>query len=214
MIQPEMNAAIAAAAEKLRAAGAEVVDFELPEEFSIAYPIYMMLGMSEGTVINMRAAETRATKGLSTKKVVATTTQSKFNTRPSADLCGLLPATYYVQTQRVRRWLADRIDASMDGFDAVLTATAPGAAPLDPSTSGDATLLIPWSTLGNPTSSIPGGLDANGMPLGLQLISPRMTDEHLLATSVWCEDVIGRLPVPAMEWSRTLSARGVNTNVM
>jgi Asp-tRNA(Asn)/Glu-tRNA(Gln) amidotransferase A subunit family amidase len=38
------------------------------------------------------------------------------------------------------------------------------------------------------------------MPLGLQLISPRMTDEHLLATSVWCEDVIGRLPVPAMEW--------------
>jgi Asp-tRNA(Asn)/Glu-tRNA(Gln) amidotransferase A subunit family amidase len=78
MIQPEMNAAIAAAAEKLRAAGAEVVDFELPEEFSIAYPIYMMLGMSEGTVINMRAAETRATKGLSTKKVVATTTQSKF----------------------------------------------------------------------------------------------------------------------------------------
>jgi aspartyl-tRNA(Asn)/glutamyl-tRNA(Gln) amidotransferase subunit A len=200
MIQPEMNAAIAAAAEKLRAAGAEVVDFELPEEFSIAYPIYMMLGMSEGTVINMRAAETRATKGLSTKKVVATTTQSKFNTRPSADLCGLLPATYYVQTQRVRRWLADRIDASMDGFDAVLTATAPGAAPLDPSTSGDATLLIPWSTLGNPTSSIPGGLDANGMPLGLQLISPRMTDEHLLATSVWCEDVIGRLPVPAMEW--------------
>jgi Asp-tRNA(Asn)/Glu-tRNA(Gln) amidotransferase A subunit family amidase len=38
------------------------------------------------------------------------------------------------------------------------------------------------------------------MPLGLQLIGPRMSDEHLLATSVWCEDVLGRLPIPAMDW--------------
>jgi Asp-tRNA(Asn)/Glu-tRNA(Gln) amidotransferase A subunit family amidase len=88
----------------------------------------------------------------------------------------------------------------MAGFDAILTATAPGAAPFDPSNSGDPTLLQPWRTLGSPTASIPAGLDANSMPLGLQLISPRMTDEHLLATSVWCEDVIGRLPVPAMDW--------------
>jgi Asp-tRNA(Asn)/Glu-tRNA(Gln) amidotransferase A subunit family amidase len=96
--------------------------------------------------------------------------------------------------------LADKVDASMAGFDAILTATAPGAAPMDPSTSGDPTLLSPWATLGQPTINIPGGLAANGLPLGLQLIGPRMADEHLLATSVWCEDVIGRLPVPPMNW--------------
>jgi aspartyl-tRNA(Asn)/glutamyl-tRNA(Gln) amidotransferase subunit A len=120
--------------------------------------------------------------------------------RPSAELTEMLPATYYLQAQRVRRWIADKVDASMEGFDALLTATARGAAPMDPSISGDPVLLTPWSALGNPTTGIPAGLDSRGMPLGLQLISPRMTDEHLLATSVWCEDVVGRLPVPAMNW--------------
>jgi aspartyl-tRNA(Asn)/glutamyl-tRNA(Gln) amidotransferase subunit A len=200
MIQPEMNAAIDAATEKLRAAGAEVVDFELPEEFGIVYPLNMLVGTSEAAVINMHAEEKRAAKGITPSPKPPAIMQSKFMGRPGGPLPGFVPATYYLQAQRVRRWLADTVDESMAGFDAILTATAPGAAPFDPSNSGDPTLLQPWSTLGSPTASIPAGLDANGMPLGLQLISPRMTDEHLLATSVWCEDVIGRLPVPAMDW--------------
>jgi Asp-tRNA(Asn)/Glu-tRNA(Gln) amidotransferase A subunit family amidase len=199
MIEPEMAAAIEAAAEKLKAAGAEVVDFELPEEFGMVFPLNMIVSSAEDGVIGMRAAEKRAAKGFAPVGGMPVTTQTKFG-RPPAGLIGLIPATYYVQAQRVRRWLADKVDESMAGFDAILTATAPGAAPFDTSISGDPTLLTPWSTLGNPTTSIPGGVDSNGMPLGLQLISPRMSDEHLLATSVWCEDVIGRLPVPAMNW--------------
>ncbi|MCW2530392.1 MAG: amidase [Pseudonocardiales bacterium] len=199
MIQPGMAAAIETAAQKLKAAGAEVVDFELPEEFGMVYPVQMLIGAPESSTIGMRSAEQRAEKGLEPAGPMAVTSQTKFG-RPAADLVGFLPATYYVQAQRVRRWLADKVDASMAGFDAILTATAPGAAPLDPTTSGDPTLLVPWSTLGNPTTNISGGLDSNGLPLGLQLISPRMTDEHLLATSIWCEDIVGLLPAPAMNW--------------
>jgi len=202
MMEPEMRAAIDAAAEQLRAAGAEIVDFELPDEFAMVYPLYLLVSAPEGDVISMHAAEKREAKGLVLSKQPPVTSRQKFGAgRPGGGLVGLIPATYYLQAQRVRRWLADTVDTSMAGFDAILTATAPGAAPMDPSTtSGDPTLLTPWSTLGNPTTSIPGGLDPTGMPLGLQLISPRMTDEHLLATSAWCEDVIGRLPVPAMDW--------------
>jgi Asp-tRNA(Asn)/Glu-tRNA(Gln) amidotransferase A subunit family amidase len=71
---------------------------------------------------------------------------------------------FYLQAQRVRRWLKDTVNSSMDEFDAILTATAPGAAPFDTSISGDgdASLLTPWSTLGNPTANIPGGLDRRG----------------------------------------------------
>jgi len=199
MLKPEMQAAIDAAAEKLRAAGAEVVDFELPDEFAMVYPVNMVIGTAEGAVISMHSTEQHAAKGIVAGSTLSVTSQSKF-TKSAPELAGLVPATYYLQAQRVRRWLADTVDTSMAGFDAILTATAPGAAPMDPSISGDPTLLTPWSTLGNPTTSIPGGLDPAGMPLGLQLISPRMTDEHLLATSVWCEDVIGRLPAPAMDW--------------
>jgi aspartyl-tRNA(Asn)/glutamyl-tRNA(Gln) amidotransferase subunit A len=199
LIEPEMAAAVDAAAEKLRAAGAEVVDFNPPEEFDLIFPVNMLVGMTEGAVINMHTDEQRAAKGLAPRAKKPSSRQSMF-ARPSAELTEMLPATYYLQAQRVRRWIADKVDASMEGFDALLTATARGAAPMDPSISGDPVLLTPWSALGNPTTGIPAGLDSRGMPLGLQLISPRMTDEHLLATSVWCEDVVGRLPVPAMNW--------------
>jgi Asp-tRNA(Asn)/Glu-tRNA(Gln) amidotransferase A subunit family amidase len=199
MIEPEMNAAIDAAAQTLKAAGADVADFELPAEFGMVYPINLVIGSAEGAVVNMRTDEQRAAKGLGPKAQRLASSQTKF-ARPAAALTGLLPATYYLQSQRIRRWLADKVDASMAGFDAILTATAPGAAPMDTSTSGDPTLLTPWSVLGNPTTSIPGGLDSGGMPLGLQLIGPRMADEHLLSVSVWCEDVIGRLPAPPMAW--------------
>lgn len=199
MVQPEMQAAIDAAAETLEAAGAEVVDFELPSEFGTVYPINMLINGAEGAVINMRAAEQRAAKGIVPDTNPAVTRKSKFG-KPVGALADLIPATYYLQAQRVRRWLADKVDESIAGFDAILTATAPGAAPMDPSTSGDPTLLVPWSTLGNPTTSIPGGFDPAGLPMGLQLIGPRMTDEHLLTTSAWCENVLGRLPIPSMDW--------------
>ncbi|MCW2530391.1 MAG: amidase [Pseudonocardiales bacterium] len=199
MIEPEMAAAIESAVAKLKAAGAEVVDFELSEEFGMVFPLNMLIGAPEAAVISMRNGEKMAAKGIIPNLKPPVTSQTRFS-RPPASLVGFLPATYYVQAQRVRRWLADKVDASMTGFDAILTATAPGAAPLDTAISGDPTLLTPWSTVGNPTTSIPGGLDSNGLPLGLQLISPRMSDEHLLATSAWCEDVIGRLPAPPMNW--------------
>lgn len=182
--EPEMQAAIDAAAEKLGAAGADVVDFHLPEEFAKVRPVNTLIGSTERAVIDMHVPERLAAKGIVPR-------------RPR-ELDGFVPGAYYLQAQRVRRWLTGVVDESMAGFDAILTATAPGAAPFDTSISGDASLLQPWSTLGNPTTNIPGGLDSNGMPLGLQLIAPHLADEHLLATSAWCEDVIGRLPAPVL----------------
>ena len=199
MMEPEMAAAIDAAAVKLKAAGATVVDFELPADFGLVYPLNMLIMTAESAVIGMHDAERLDALGIVPDGKPSTTRRSKFS-KPAGPLAGLLPATYYLQAQRVRRWLRDTVNASMEDFDAILTATAPGAAPFDPSISGDASLLTPWSTLGNPTTSIPGGLDPGGMPLGLQLIGPHGRDEHLLATSAWCEDVVGRLPSPAMDW--------------
>jgi aspartyl-tRNA(Asn)/glutamyl-tRNA(Gln) amidotransferase subunit A len=199
LIEPGMNAAIDAAVERLTAAGAEVVDFLLPDEFETVYPLSFVVRAPEDAVIHLRTEEKVATMGFTHDSRTISRSQSKFGGR-SRGVAPFVPATYYVQAQRVRRWLADRIDASMAGFDAILTATAPGAAPFDLSYSGDATLLSPFSSLGQPAAGIPAGLDSSGMPLGLQLIGPRMSDEHLLATSVWCEDVLGRLPIPAMDW--------------
>ena len=75
-------------------------------------------------------------------------------------------------------------------------ATAPGAAPHDNSSSGDATLCNFWSHLGNPAVNVPGGLDSAGLPLGLQFVGPTMSDEHLLAVGAWVQSVIGTLHAP------------------
>ena len=56
------------------------------------------------------------------------------------------------------------------GVDAMLMPTAPGPAPKGHGT-GDAVLLRPWSLLGFPAITIPGGLSPDGLPLGLQLVA-------------------------------------------
>ncbi|MGD9934649.1 MAG: amidase [Dehalococcoidia bacterium] len=195
MTEPEMQAAILAAAQRLSASGADVVEFALPQSFGLIWPVNMFLSAGEGGVINARQESERAAKGLPPRANGVTTMNTRFGMVP-ATIAGLLPATYYLQGQRLRRALRDETDAAMAPFDAILMATAPGPAPRDPSTSGDPSLLMPWSALGNPAISIPGGLSSDGRPLGLQLVAPNMADEHLLAVGAWCEDVLGRLPVP------------------
>jgi Asp-tRNA(Asn)/Glu-tRNA(Gln) amidotransferase A subunit family amidase len=64
--------------------------------------------------------------------------------------------------------------------------------------TGDSVLLRPWSFLGFPASSISGGLSDQGLLLGLQLVGARKADYELLRTGAWCENVLGRLPAPAI----------------
>jgi Asp-tRNA(Asn)/Glu-tRNA(Gln) amidotransferase A subunit family amidase len=43
-----------------------------------------------------------------------------------------------------------------------------------------------------------GGLSPEGLPLGLQLVAPPMADYDLLRVGAWCEQALGRLPVPPL----------------
>lgn len=64
------------------------------------------------------------------------------------------------------------------------TTTAPGR--LD--TTGDPAFNSPWSFAGVPTVTIPCGLDNQGMPCGLQLISAKLDEPSLLAVAARCEE--------------------------
>src|SRR3954453_18549637 len=104
-----MQAAIDAAAQKLAAAGAEVVDFMLPAEFGMVGQVNMIVGTVEGAVISARLGQQRAAKGI-VPAGRPNTTSRRASRRPSAELVALIPATYYLQAQRVRRWLAGKVD--------------------------------------------------------------------------------------------------------
>ena len=78
----------------------------------------------------------------------------------------------------------------IDGFDAVLTPSAPGPAPWSLATTGDPSCCTLWSFTGFPAISIPVGR-APALPIGLQLAAPQGRDDHLLSVAAWCE---ARLP--------------------
>lgn len=65
-------------------------------------------------------------------------------------------------------------------FDAVLTLSAPGIAPAGIDTQGMATFNRMWTALHVPCINIPGMRAANGMPIGMQLVQRRYEDARLL----------------------------------
>ena len=54
---------------------------------------------------------------------------------------------------------------------------------------------------GLPGISVPAGLDAQGLPLGLQLIGRPFDEETLFAAAQVIEDAAGRTKLPAAWWA-------------
>ncbi len=69
---------------------------------------------------------------------------------------------------------------AMRGYDALLTFSAPGTAPLVADGTGASTFNRIWTTIGAPCLSLPAGRGQNGLPLGVQLVASHGQDENLL----------------------------------
>ncbi|MEX1248751.1 MAG: amidase [Anaerolineales bacterium] len=67
------------------------------------------------------------------------------------------------------------------GIDAWLSPAATGAAPRGLVSTGDPVMNLPWTQAGLPTLGLPSGVNAEGLPLGLQLTADYNRDEDLLA---------------------------------
>jgi aspartyl-tRNA(Asn)/glutamyl-tRNA(Gln) amidotransferase subunit A len=93
---------------------------------------------------------------------------------------------YYLKALKVRRRIADDFDQAFEKVDALLTPTAPSAAFGLGDRSDDPVAMylndiftVTVNLAGLPGMSVPAGLDASGLPLGLQLIG-RALDEGTL----------------------------------
>lgn len=87
---------------------------------------------------------------------------------------------------------ADARSREMDGllepFDAVLTPAAPGEAPADLGTTGNAAFNAIWTQCGSPAVNVPLLKGASGMPLGVQVVGRRGDDARVLAAARWLWD--------------------------
>ncbi|MGQ4515612.1 amidase family protein [Streptomyces sp. DW26H14] len=102
----------------------------------------------------------------------------------------------YARARRGKAEFAARLaDATASaGVDAWLTPAATGPAPRGLETTGDSVMCLPWSNAGWPSLTIPAAATPDGLPLGLQLVSPPDTDERLLG---WGTAAANALTPPA-----------------
>jgi aspartyl-tRNA(Asn)/glutamyl-tRNA(Gln) amidotransferase subunit A len=97
---------------------------------------------------------------------------------------------YYLKAQRVRALIAQDFKKAFEKVDVLLTPTAPTPAfALDANQDDPITMYlndvftVPTSLAGLPGISIPAGLSAEGLPLGLQLIGKPFDEETVLRTA-------------------------------
>ena len=89
-----------------------------------------------------------------------------------------------------RREAARAACAALAGqVDAVVSVTAPGAAPVGLETTGNPIFVVPGSMLGAPGVSLPL-LEDDGLPLGLQVLGFPQSDADVFAVAGWIEDAL------------------------
>ena len=94
---------------------------------------------------------------------------------------------YYIKAQKVRRLILEDFLKAFEQCDALLTPTAPSAAFGIGENEDDPIQMylndiftVPASLAGLPGISVPAGLDAQGLPLGLQIIGRPWDEEMVL----------------------------------
>jgi aspartyl-tRNA(Asn)/glutamyl-tRNA(Gln) amidotransferase subunit A len=108
---------------------------------------------------------------------------------------------YYLRAQKVRTLIKRDFERCFaDGIDAILTPTTPSAAfgigekgradPIEMYLNDVFTVTV--NMAGLPGISVPSGLDAQGLPLGLQLIGRPFEEETLFALGSVIEQAAGR----------------------
>jgi Asp-tRNA(Asn)/Glu-tRNA(Gln) amidotransferase A subunit family amidase len=89
---------------------------------------------------------------------------------------------------QARRALADL----MADTDVILSPSAPGAAPKGLGSTGSSTFNRLWTLMGTPCVSVPGLADANGLPLGVQVIGRFGSDRATLEAALFVEALVAR----------------------
>lgn len=109
---------------------------------------------------------------------------------------------YYAKASKVRALMAQEFDSAFADFDAVLGPTCPVTAfPIGELVEDPLALklldmcAIPANMGGYPAISLPCGA-SDGLPVGLQLMGPRMSDEALLQMAYCVEQELGATVQP------------------
>jgi Asp-tRNA(Asn)/Glu-tRNA(Gln) amidotransferase A subunit family amidase len=177
---PEGRAVLEAAAGRLRAAGAEIVEAELPGECDGISEVQRRHSVFEAPRVH--APELHRHEALLSPDLLE---RGKI-----ADGRQLTQEDFRAAWRRAESMRAAAQEWA-GGFDAILTLPAPGAAPLGLGETGSAVFNGLWTALYMPCLTLPADVTADGLPVGIQLIGPRHRDQRLLEIGLWVERHLG-----------------------
>lgn len=159
--------ALESAVEAIRAAGGTVVELTLPEPFARLGELQNVIMRSEG-----RSAF------LAEYRLHGQALHESFRGQVE-NVAGFSRAQLLEAYDVAARCRAE-FDAIAAEFDAVLTPSTPGEAPLGLAATGSYAFNAMWSVLHAPCINVPGFLGTNGLPVGLTLAGPRFADRRVL----------------------------------
>jgi aspartyl-tRNA(Asn)/glutamyl-tRNA(Gln) amidotransferase subunit A len=201
---------------QLRDAGCEIVPISLPHT-KYALPAYYIVAPAEASsnlarYDGMRYGARKAGKDL-TDTYEATRASGFGKEVQRRILIGtyVLSAgyydAYYLRAQKVRARIAEDFVHAWEKCDAILTPTAPSAAFALGEKAGDPVQMylndiftVTTNLAGLPGISVPAGLDANGLPLGLQVIGRALDEETVFAVAGALEKAAGFSAKPQAWW--------------
>jgi len=202
----------------LRDAGAEIVEVSLPHT-KYALPAYYIIAPAEASSNLARYDGVRyglrdLPEGAGLQDMYAATRADGFGPEVKRRImigtyvlsAGFYDA-YYTQAQKVRTLIARDFDRAWETCDLLLAPTAPSAAFALGEKSADPIAMylndvftVPSSLAGLPAMSVPGGLDGNGLPLGLQIIGRALDEQGVLNAGLAIEERAGFTARPDAWW--------------
>ena len=181
----------------LKKSGAKIVDITLPNT-KYALPTYYIVAPAEASSNLARYDGVkygyRSNKGKNLIEMYENTRAEGFGDEVKRRILigtyvlssGYYDA-YYLKAQKVRKLIKNDFDKCFKNIDAILTPSTPSSAFKVGEKSNDPISMylndiftVPVNLAGIPAISIPAGLDNQGRPLGLQLISKALEEQKLL----------------------------------
>ena len=214
--EPGVIAAFRDAVTALTKLGAEVVEVSCPH-FQYALPTYYLIAPSEcssnlarfdGVRFGLRVGDDG---NRSLEEVMSLTRDAGFGPEVKRRIIlgtyalssGYYDA-YYGQAQKVRTLITRDFGAAFDQADVLISPTTPFVAfPLGSRTSDPYQMYladlftIPSNLYGGPAISVPCGL-SEGLPVGLQIMAPTMSDDRMYRVAAALESAIGPMTAPAL----------------
>jgi Asp-tRNA(Asn)/Glu-tRNA(Gln) amidotransferase A subunit family amidase len=180
-LDPEVHAALQAAIAALKKDGATCTEAEV-DGVEAAAAIQFNTICAEATEVHAQLLQLRGD-------------HIGEDVRVRLEMGHFLPGHWYVKAQRMRQQLADRLDTLFLDADFLVCPTMRTPAPLVDTSTVDiggkiyplhtavVSLTMPFNLTGLPAISVPWSANANGVPIGLQIIGRSGADCQVLAAA-------------------------------